>query len=142
MPTNKVPGAGRRQYRQKQQELFAAAINMVEVDLVRTGRHTLLVAEWRAMTAPKALYKACVFRAHRAALEYYPLPLNERLPAIRIPLRPNDADAVLDLQPLIDQAYANGRYVLRLDYAKPCTPPLESDEAAWAREVLQSAGRI
>lgn len=73
--------------------------------------------------------------------ELYPLALRDRLPAIRIPLRPTDADAVLDLQSLIDAAYDSSRYDRTTDYRKPCEPPLEGDEAAWADELLKSAGR-
>ena len=69
----------------------------------------------------------------------YHLPLAHPLPAIRIPLRYEDPDVVLELQPLIDQAYRNGRYE-RIDYSRPLTPPLPAPEAAWVAERL--AARI
>jgi hypothetical protein len=37
------------------------------------------------------------------------LPLRQRLPAIRVPLRRTDPDAALDLQVLIEQCYERGR---------------------------------
>ena len=49
--------------------------------------------------------------------------LGERLPVIRVPLRPADADVVLDLQPLIDQCHERGRYHL-LNYRLALDPPL------------------
>ena len=53
-----------------------------------------------------------------ASAEIYPLPLAERLPAIRVPLRQSDADVSLDLQALIDQCYENGGYDT-IDYRRP-----------------------
>ena len=64
------------------------------------------------------------------------IPLAARLPTIPIPLRPNEAEATLDLQVLIEQAYRNGAYGDELDYSKPCQPPLEGAEAQWAKELL------
>ncbi|HEY3242498.1 MAG TPA: DUF4058 family protein, partial [Phycisphaerae bacterium] len=61
--------------------------------------------------------------------------------AIRIPLRPTDPDAVLDLQALIDSAYEASRYDRTTDYRRSCEPPLEGQEAAWADELLKAAGK-
>jgi hypothetical protein len=58
------------------------------------------------------------------------------LPAIRVPLRPTDADVVADLQPLIDQCHERGRYHL-LNYRLDLDPPLSSEEAAWMNGVLR-----
>ena len=71
-----------------------------------------------------------------AEREVYPIPLRERLPAIRVPLRPTDADVVLDLQPLIDQCHERGRYHL-LDYRLDPDPPFAPEDAAWVDEILR-----
>jgi hypothetical protein len=73
----------------------------------------------------------------RAAL--YPITLREPLPAIAIPLRPQDEDAVLELQALLRKAYHTGRYD-GLDYARPCDPPLLGQDAEWADHLLRAAG--
>ena len=65
-----------------------------------------------------------------------PLPLRHRLPAIRLPLRPTDPDVLFDLQPLLDRAYANGRYPI--DYGRPPDPPLDAEDAAWAEGLLRA----
>jgi hypothetical protein len=44
--------------------------------------------------------------------------LRQRLPALRVPLRLDDTDAILDLQPLVDQVFERGRYWM-LDYSVP-----------------------
>ena len=38
------------------------------------------------------------------------MPLWERLPILKVPLRPDDKDVPLDLQALVEQCYRNGAY--------------------------------
>ena len=64
------------------------------------------------------------------------LPLRQRLPAIRVPLRRADPDVALDLQLLVGQCYERGRYGTVLDYRQPPQPVLPQEEAAWVQEVL------
>ena len=47
----------------------------------------------------------------------------------------------LALQPLLDQAYQDGRYARTIDYARDAEPPLEPASAAWADELLRKAGK-
>jgi hypothetical protein len=63
------------------------------------------------------------------------------LPAIRIPLRKEDKEVTLQLQPLIDQAYRKGRYADTIDYRQPPDPPLEGADAEWADAVLKQADK-
>jgi hypothetical protein len=53
--------------------------------------------------------------------------------------RPSDVDAPLDLQLLIDRCYHNGRYD-DLNYRVDPNPPLDSDDAPWAIELLAAKG--
>lgn len=64
------------------------------------------------------------------------MPLRQRLPAIRVPLRRGEPDVALDLQTLIDQAYERGRYGSTIRYDKEPAPPLPPEELAWARDIL------
>lgn len=140
-PTNKLPGDGQRKYRQKQQEVVAADINLVEIDLTRGGERQLLYPLAQLPEAYRTTYLACVFRGFGFdRYEVYRMPLAERLPAIRIPLRKGDPDIALDIQPLVEAAYQDGRYG-DIDYHKPCIPPLAGAEAEWANDVLKSAGK-
>ncbi|MGH7214467.1 MAG: DUF4058 family protein, partial [Tepidisphaeraceae bacterium] len=140
-PSNKLPGEGQKQYRQKQQELRQAGVSLVEIDLLRGGEWVVDVPPGRIPRTHRTPYKACVRRGrNRGEWEFYRLPLDQPLPAIRIPLREKDADARLDLQMLINQTYANGAYDA-LDYTKPTDPPLEGEAAAWVNELLKSHRR-
>lgn len=49
----------------------------------------------------------------RDGREVDPIPLRERLPVNRVPLRPTDADVMLELQPLIDPCHQRGRSHLK-----------------------------
>lgn len=145
-PTNKRSRNGRGQYRQKQYECLNASVSLVEVDLARGGERRLLVPEECLPAEARTTYLACTYRAKRhdgtvagGEFELYGLPLRERLPAIRIPLRERDPDAVLDLQSLVDRAYEAGAYGRGIDYTQPCVPPLTGEDERWAAELLKSA---
>ena len=68
------------------------------------------------------------------------MSLWQRLPIIKIPLRPGDADVPLDLQALVDQCYRNGGYEGTLDYAVDPDPPLLGAEKDSAEEHLFKIG--
>lgn len=139
--SNKQPGEGRTLYLKKQAELVAAGVNSVEIDLLRRGNHVTAAPAELLPRAYRGPYRICVWRAARPdQWEVYRLPLEERLPAIAIPLRATDADVPLDLQPLIDRSYETGAYD-DLDYSRPPEPPLEPEAAAWADDLLRQTGR-
>lgn len=72
-------------------------------------------------------------------MEFWPIALQDRLPVIPVPLRKNDRDVGLDLQPLIDRVYENGRYD-GTDYTRDPEPLLTGDDATWAQELLRKCG--
>ena len=140
-PTNQR-GEGLSAFRAKRAELLVSGVNFVEVDLNRSG-------DWKALLRPHISppsadtpYRA-TFRipSDPAATYLQPIGLRDRLPSISIPLRRGDPKVRIDLQALVDHAYSSGRYHLRLDYAKPCEPALEGDDASWAAELLRQAGK-
>jgi hypothetical protein len=83
----------------------------------------------------------CVRRAWTPSqAEVYPMPLQQRLPTIKVPLRQTDPDALLDLQALIEQCYRRGRYEGDLNYAVDPEPPLLDPDDQWADEMLRLRG--
>jgi hypothetical protein len=140
-PTNKTPGKGRKLYSKKQRETQAAGASLVEVDLVRAGKSTFSIAHHDIPANIRTPYQAVVRRGWQwSKAEDYPLRLREKLPAFRIPLRPTDRDIALDLQAIVDQCYANGRYST-IDYQLDADPPLEGRDAEWADALLRQAGK-
>lgn len=139
--TNKNPGTGRDRYRKKQKEYIAAGVNLVEIDLLRGGEHSVAAPLLTLLDyGYQATYYACVTRAaRRGYFEVYPLLLGQRLPAIRIPLRITDPDVPLNLQSLIDDCYRKGRYAATIDYQTPLEPPLSALNREWANEQIAAA---
>jgi Protein of unknown function (DUF4058) len=132
-PSNKEPGPGRDLYLRKQAELLDSNVHLVEIDLLRAGRRTVSIPEWKKLVVS---YCVVVSRApDRLRREVYPVTLRQRLPRVRIPLKPEDPDAVLDLQAVLEEAYAKGAYALRVSYSKEPAPALSAEDAAWAREL-------
>jgi hypothetical protein len=141
-PSNKIPGLGRELYLKKQEELRNGRISLVEIDLVREGSRWLEAAFETVSDEPRTPYAACVLRGWKPLeLEYYRLPLRERLPAIAVPLRETDHDVTLDLQTLIDRCYDEARYDDDIDYREDPDPPLDPDHAQWADALLREHGR-
>ena len=139
-PANKVRGEGQDLYLRKQREVKAAGVSLVEIDLTRAGRRVIVLPPERIPPSHRTTYQVCVLRGWAARkVEIYRAPLSRRLPVIKIPLRESDADVPLDLQQLIDQCYRNGRYD-DMDYGAQPIPPLDSADATWAEELLQSKG--
>jgi transcription antitermination factor NusG len=84
-------------------------------------------------------YVVCVRRAARPMQrEVYPIPLRERLPVIRVPLRVTDHDVTLDLQKLVNHCYTTGRY-WKLDYQRPLYPPPAPGDQAWMSQLTGTA---
>jgi Protein of unknown function (DUF4058) len=139
-PSNKARGRGRNSYRRKRREWKKAGVNLVEIDLLRAGRHLADVPKGALAAVGHWDYLVNVSRARRSEREVYPIPLRQRLPRIRIPLKPTDDDAVLDLQSALDEAYDKGPYSGSIDYNLDPTPPLTPDDSEWANSILRQKG--
>lgn len=138
--SNKVQGDGRDAYLKKRREFIESRANLVEIDLVRTGDWLSMMRPFRVPPSSHTAYRACVRRAGRTdRAELYPIPLRSRLPTIPIPLRDGDPLVALDLQQLLDRTYETGRYG-GTNYRRECDPPLNEEDAAWADQLLRSAG--
>jgi hypothetical protein len=138
--TNKMPGPGCDAYRQEQLELRTAGVSSVEINLLRAGPPPETFPLWMVAMEDRTPYYAVVHRAWAAKkYDVYPMPLQERLSAIAIPLRESDAPVALDLQSLIDRVYRNGAYHVEIDYGRSLHLPLENGEAEWAKDLVMNA---
>ena len=136
-PSNKTRGEGGKQYRAKQAELAKAGVSLVEIDLVRSGGWNIQVPPSRIKASSRTHYKACAHRGWKdSEFEYYAMPISLRLRKIRIPLRKNDDDAILDLQELIEKVYTNGAYS-DIDYARALPGRISSGVEADIASILK-----
>jgi hypothetical protein len=140
-PANKIPGDGQRLYLKKMNELQAAGINLVEIDLILAGHSGFSLAPRSIPAHLRTPYYALVHLGRDwSKTLIYPMQLKERLSAFHIPLRKADREIVLNLQALIEQSYRNGRYDT-IDYQAAADPPLEGHDAEWAAALLRAAGK-
>jgi hypothetical protein len=139
-PSNKQTSDAGVAWTRKRFDYLRSGINLVEIDLLRGGSWVLPDRSLLKPVPPgRVWHHVCISQAPWSGQHgFYILPLRERLPAIRVPLRPSDPDVALDLQVLIDQCYERGRYGSILEYNQPPQPPLPDEEAAWAKQVLAS----
>ena len=73
-------------------------------------------------------------------MDVYPTALCDRLPTIRIPLRPSDPHAVLDLKTLVDLAYDEGRCD-DIDYVGQPVPPFAKKTRRGRTNCCAQAGK-
>jgi hypothetical protein len=145
-PSNKTPGdQSRESYRQKQLEFLSGKVNLVEIDLLRGGKHTTGVPLEPAQRAAGSFdYHVC--RHCFFDYKYFyvtPIRLEQRLPRIVIPLLTDAPRVLLDLQPIFDQCYDDGPYRRFAFYQETApVPPLTPAQAEWANRLLQEKGLI
>ncbi len=140
-PSNKRSGEWRTAYLQKQLSCLEAGVNLVEIDFLRQGEHTVAVPAY-ALSSPPSFYGlVSVWRGHLPRrFEVYPVVLPRRLPCIAIPLLPEDKDVALDLQWVFDRCYDVGRYTLDIDYTQSPPVPLTPEEQEWSDKLLRKKG--
>ncbi|MBI3272270.1 MAG: DUF4058 family protein [Planctomycetes bacterium] len=132
-PTNKTSeGSGVGEYRRKRQEVLASLTNLVEIDLLRTG-----VPLPGAGHLPPHDYAVFVHRAwERPRFWGCGWNLPDPIPAVPIPLRPEDQTLLLDLGNALRTVYERGAYERVIDYARPVVPPLAAGLQTSARGVV------
>lgn len=135
-PTNKS-GEGRTEYLAKRRALLRQGIHLVELDLLVGGDRIAPPYE-----LPRADYFALIARGdRRRECQVYPWTIRDRLPAIAIPLKSDDPDAVVELQEAFDTAFERGGYGHQIDYTRAPSAPLSKPELRWVAERARSIQR-
>jgi hypothetical protein len=143
---NKSPGRRARElYRLRQKQVLAGQANLVEIDLLRGGRHATAVPHRNLRAAPDGYdYHACVSRFDDLAHVFiYPVLLRAPLPRIAVPLLTRDETVPLDLQAVLDRCYDSGPYQRQILYAdRRPVPPLTPEQQSWAEGLLREKGLL
>jgi hypothetical protein len=142
-PSNKMANSpGRQLYVEKQRQLLQSQTHLIEVDLLRSGEHTVAPPHEELIRWGPWDYLVSLHRGGNKGERYevWGIPLRQRLARIRVPLLGNDSDVVLDLQAVLDRCYDEGAYARRLDYRRQPVPPLSQGEATWADTLLRQRG--
>lgn len=133
-PTNKVRGSrGRASFMGKRHDIMNSEVHWVEIDLLRAG-----VPSVTDPPLPPSDYRILVSRAdQRTRTRFWPVSVRHPLPVIGIPLRGKEPEVPLDLGVAFRSGYDRAAYDASVDYSKEPQPPLEGEDAKWARELLR-----
>lgn len=136
-PTNKR-GAGQTEFAAKRLEYLKGSANYIEIDLLRMGERFPIIGP-----LPSVPYFVFLSRAkHRSRVEAWPIPLDQPLPTIRVPLLPQDGDTVLNLQNVMDTNYDLFSYEFVVDHRRSPVVSLEPEQLSWAESLLRAAAVI
>ena len=135
-PANKA-GDGRAQYLGKRLQTVRAGKSFVEIDLLRGGRRSPL------RERPEADYHVAVCaHGESSRVGLWPFDLRDPLPDIPVPLRLEDGQVTLELRKVLDDVYDSAGYRYALEDPAEVghvRPPLAEADAAWSRQILESA---
>ncbi len=131
-PTNKTL-SGFNEYLLKRSELYFQDVHLVEVDLLIGGQRLPMRKK-----LPPADHYAIISRSdRRPKSDVFAWSLQERIPALPIPLRPPDPDVIIDLSQVFAMTYDRGRYRRVLDYSRRLELPLGSGNLRWAMKLAK-----
>jgi hypothetical protein len=134
-PTNKKTEKARTEYLEKRHELINSGVSLVEIDLLRSGQPMPL-----KRSPPPSDYRILVCRQReRLTADLYSFSYKVPLPAIRIPLLPDDPEPLLDLNAILHALLDRARYDISIDYSQPPRPRLRRADEAWAATFLAQA---
>ncbi|BAZ12521.1 hypothetical protein NIES4071_43520 [Calothrix sp. NIES-4071] len=132
-PKNKRAGDGRIAYEKKRRAILGSATNLIELDLLRAGKPMNI----RGMQSTTA-YRILISRGHqRPAAELYRVSLQQQLPTLRVPLKLNQKEPLVNLQEVFNGVYERARYTTRIDYHQPVpSPALSKQDEQWVEALL------
>lgn len=138
-PANKSRGRGHEEYCSKQDKMLSSHTHLIEIDLLRSGQHT--VAPPLAAVQTEAGDFHYIASLHRGGegprFDFWPWTIRDRLPRIAVPLDPGVPDIVLDLQTVFDRNYDAGRFAQQIDYSREPEPPFTGEDAEWMDTLLR-----
>ncbi len=130
-PVNKRE-PGRTKYRDKLRRLYAAGVNIVEIDLLRRGQRSFTYPR-----TPASAYRISLTRAKAKSADLWSIQLDHPLPVIPIPLRVPDAEIPFDLGFAFSTIYEKAAYDLTVDYSdSPPPPALSLQEKQWVEALV------
>lgn len=130
-PKNKRPGEGRIAYLQKRQKILTSATHLIEIDLLRGGEPLPMIG------AVTSNYRILISRSpQRPKAQLYAFNIRQEIPAFPIPLRAEEAEPLIELQPLLHRVYDRARLELAINYSQPCTPKLSLEDETWRQSLM------
>jgi hypothetical protein len=132
-PSNKDSGEDRDSYLAKRDEYISANVNLLEIDLLRSGERIPMGRP----RPPIADYYAMVSQANefpRASI--WAFTVRDMLPVLPVPLKPSDGSVELSLGDCFNRVYKGARYDRRIDYSSPPFVKLNQADIEWMQAFL------
>lgn len=131
-PVNKRSGKGRSLYEAKRTKILTSFTNLIEIDLLRSGQPMAM------MGASRSDYRILVSRSgDRPHADLFRFDLKEAIPNFPLPLRPESAEVMVDLQSVLNDIYDRARLDLSIDYSQDPWPEVAEESLVWMRELLK-----
>jgi hypothetical protein len=123
-------GEGKQKYDAKRQKILSSDVNLVEVDLLRTG-------DPKPVTGGiQSDYRILVSRAdRRPAADLYAFNLRDVIPLFPLPLRSRDEEPTINLYELLDTVDREAALDLTIDYTQQPIPPVSESDFAWIQTL-------
>ncbi len=129
---------GRELYQEKQRNVLHSRTHFIEIDLLRSGEHTVACPKTFLNKHGRWDYLVCL---HPACTEceffVWLKTVRDSLPTIQIPLEKQGEEVELDLQAALNESYKAGAFFKLLKYNAPPVPPLSPEDTDWAAELLK-----
>ncbi len=143
-PSNKAPeSTGREEYLKKQRDILRSPTHLLEIDLLRSGAHTVAIGREAVLAQTEYDYLASLRRAgdeRKSRFAVWAWSVRDTLPTIAVPLLPGWADVTLDLQAVWNDTYRGGRWDKTINYRHAPVPPLSPGDTVWADALLREKG--
>jgi hypothetical protein len=132
--SNKSSQRGREQYERKRMAALASMTHLVEIDILRAGDPMPMRI---VGNGHRTDYRIVVSRAYRRPrADIYLFGVRNSIPDFPIPLRPGEVEPILRLNQVLHDMYDRAGYDLAIDYDQQADPPLASEDAQWAAQLL------
>lgn len=129
-PGNKCGGRG--QYLERRQLLLRSPVNIVEIDLSRKGSRPLFEYEF----VPNSYCFLLSRFVDRPFTEIFEWSVKDAIPAIAVPLLPDDEPIELDVGKVLQTVRERGRYDPWVDYTTaPADPQFDGEDRAWVQKM-------
>ncbi|MFB2938712.1 DUF4058 family protein [Aerosakkonemataceae cyanobacterium BLCC-F154] len=134
-PKNKRSKEGREAYQRKRDRVLASLTNLVEIDLLRSGK------PMRIIEKIESDYRILISRSDRrpnASLYAFNLP--DQIPSFPLPLQSRETEPLIDLQSLLNEIYDQASFDMAIDYNQEPIVKLSPEDAVWVDELLRNQG--
>jgi hypothetical protein len=134
--SNKLGGRDRDRYLQKRGQIVVSRTSLIEIDLLHTGAR---MPGWdEDLPYHYGVIAGPGYRRPHAKL--FGFTVQEEAVSFSLPLDGVANEPEVNLQDLLVDLYARGRYSMRIDYSRKPHPPLAAEDEAWADTLLRERG--